>query len=187
MSASNFDLNKASKEIEKSGDGIPPLEKWNPDFCGDIDMRIARDGRWFYMGTPIGRPAMVKLFSKVLWQEENKFFLKTPVEKVGIQVEDAPFLFISVEEREGEKAKELCFTSLTDDVVVAGADHPITVNICPNTHEPSPYIDVRFGMRGLINRTVFYQLVEIAEEKMVDGRSVLVVESQGEVFELGAF
>lgn len=187
MSDSKFDLNQVSKTIEKTGGGIPPLDKWNPDFCGDIDMRIARDGKWFYMGTPIGRPAMVKLFSTVLWQEEGKHYLKTPVEKVGIQVEDAPFLFIAVEQREGEQGPELCFTSTTDDQVVAGKEHPITVEVCPDSEEPSPYIDVRFGMRGLINRTVFYQLVEMAEEKQINGRNVLVLESQGEHFELGEY
>lgn len=185
MTDNKFDLAQASKEIEKAGDGIPPLEKWDPDFCGDIDMRIARDGKWFYMGTPIGRPAMVKLFSKVLWLEEGKHYLKTPVEKVGIQVDDAPFLFVSVDQQDGEHGPELVFTSTTDDHVIVGKAHPITVEVCPETQEPSPYIDVRFGMRGLINRTVFYQLVEMAEERQINGRNVLVVESQGERFELG--
>ncbi|MFY0677810.1 MAG: DUF1285 domain-containing protein [Neptuniibacter sp.] len=150
-------------------------------------MRIARDGRWFYMGTPIGRPAMVKLFSGVLWQEEGKHYLKTPVEKVGIQVDDAPFLFVSVDQQDGEHGPELVFTSTADDQIVAGKKHPITVEVCPDTEEPSPYIDVRFGMRGLINRTVFYQLVEMAEEKKSNGRRVLTLESQGETFELGSF
>ena len=187
LTDNNFDLAQASKTIEKAGEGVPPLEKWNPEFCGDIDMRIARDGRWFYMGTPIGRPAMVKLFSKVLWHEQGKYFLKTPVEKVGIQVDDAPFLLVSVDQQEGEYGSELVFTSTTDDQVIAGKSHPIIVEVCPNTQEPSPYIDVRFGMRGLINRTVFYQLVELAEEKEINGRSVLTLESQGKTFELGSF
>ncbi|MGI1668775.1 MAG: DUF1285 domain-containing protein [Neptuniibacter sp.] len=187
MTHSKFDLNQASKAIEKAGSGIPPLEKWNPEFCGDIDMRIARDGRWFYMGTPIGRPAMVKLFSGVLWQEEGKHYLKTPVEKVGIQVDDAPFLFVSVDQQDGEHGPELVFTSTTDDRVIAGKEHPISVEVCSDTEEPSPYIEVRFGMRGLINRTVFYQLVEMAEEKKSNGRRVLTLESQGETFELGSF
>lgn len=185
MTHSKFDLNQASNAIAKAGSGLPPLEQWNPEFCGDIDMRIARDGKWFYMGTPIGRPAMVKLFSKVLWLEEGKYYLKTPVEKVGIQVDDAPFLFVSVDQQEGEFGPELVFTSTTDDQVIAGKEHTITVEVCPETQEPSPYIDVRFGMRGLINRTVFYQLVEMAEERQINGRNVLVVESQNERFELG--
>lgn len=187
MTDKNFDLAQASKEIEKAGDGIPPLEKWEPNFCGDIDMRIARDGKWFYMGTPIGRPAMVKLFSKVLWLEEGKYYLKTPVEKVGIQVDDVPFMFVSVKQQAGEYGPELVFTSTTDDQVIAGKDHSITVEVCPDTQEPSPYIDVRFGMRGLINRTVFYQLVELAKERHAGGRNVLYVSSRGENFELGEF
>jgi len=182
-----FDLAAASKQIEQgSGDGLPPLEKWNPEFCGDIDMRIARDGSWFYNGTPIGRPAMVKLFSRVLWQEEGKYFLKTPVEKVGIQVDDAPFLMISVEQREGEQGPELVFSSKTDDQVVAGAEHPIRVEVDPDSGEPSPYIGVRFGMEGLIGRSLFYQLVEMAEEREHQGKRHLMLQSQGSWFSLGA-
>lgn len=186
MTERGFDLAAASKQIEQgSGEGIPPLEKWNPDFCGDIDMRIARDGSWYYNGTPIGRPAMVKMFSRVLWQEEGRFFLKTPVEKVGIEVEDAPFLFISVEQREGESGRELLFRSKTDDVVVAGPVHPLRVEVDAHSGEPSPYLMVRFGMEGLIGRSLFYQLVEMAEEREVEGVSHLMLQSQGEWFSLG--
>ena len=186
MTERGFDLAAASKQIEQgSGEGIPPLEKWNPEFCGDIDMRIARDGSWFYNGTPIGRPAMVKMFSRVLWQEAGQFFLKTPVEKVGIQVDDAPFLFIAVESRQGEQGPELVFSSKTDDVVVAGPDHPLRVEVDPDSEEPSPYLAVRFGMEGLIGRSVFYQLVELAEERVLDGVPHLMLQSQGEWFSLG--
>jgi len=181
-----FDLTAASKDIQAQGEQLPPLEKWNPEFCGDIDMHIKRDGSWFYNGTPIGRPAMVKLFSRVLWQEEGKYFLKTPVEKVGIEVDDVPFLMIAVEQREGEQGIELVFTSKTDDVVIAGAEHPIRVEHCADTGEPSPYIAVRFGMEGLIARNVFYELVELAEEREIDGAAHLVIESQGELFSLGS-
>lgn len=186
MSRQDFDLTAASKAIEAGGEQLPPLEKWNPEFCGDIDMRIARDGTWFYMGTPIGRAAMVKLFSRVLWREDDKFFLKTPVEKVGIQVDDAPFLFTSVEQQEGPNGPVLVFTSKTDDVVVAGAEHPIRVEHCEQTGEPSPYLDVRFGMEGLISRNVFYELVELAQEKDIDGSAHLVISSDGETFSLGS-
>lgn len=185
MTEQPFDLTQVSKTIEKAGGGIPPLDKWNPDFCGDIDMRIARDGRWYYMGTPIGRLAMVKLFSTVLWFEDDKYFLKTPVEKVGIQVDDAPFLFTEVSQRMGEQGVELCFTSTTDDEVILGKDHRLWVDLCPETGEPSPYIDVRFGMKGLIHRNVFYQLVEMAETVESDRESRLMIESQGVQFMLG--
>lgn len=186
MTKKGFDLTAVSKNIQEQGDQLPPLEKWNPEFCGDIEMRIARDGTWFYGGTPIGRPAMVKLFSRVLWMEDGQYFLKTPVEKVGIDVDDVPFLFVSVEQREGEQGPELVFTSKTDDVVVAGETYPIRVEHCDQTGEPSPYIAVRFGMEGLIARNVFYELVELADEREIDGEQHLVIESQGKVFSLGS-
>lgn len=185
MSQAGFDLSKASKTIEESGEGIPPLDKWNPDFCGDIDMRIARDGKWFYQGTIIGRPAMVKLFSRVLWLEEGKHYLKTPVEKVGIEVEDAPFLMTELHVQDGDKGPEYQFVSTTGDKVVIGKEHSFWVEECGETSEPSPYVDVRFGMKGLIHRNVFYQLVELAVEKEIDGKLMLVIESQGETFILG--
>ncbi|WP_286237488.1 DUF1285 domain-containing protein [Neptuniibacter halophilus] len=186
MSKQGFDLGKASQAISQTGEGIPPLEKWNPDFCGDIDMRIARDGRWFYMGTPIGRQAMVNLFSRVLWLEEGRYFLKTPVEKVGIEVEDAPFLFTQLEQAEGESGPELIFVSTTGDRITAGPEQRLWVETCPQSGEPSPYLEVRFGMKGLIHRNLFYQLVEMAEPCAVDGREVLAIESCGERFILGA-
>ncbi|MGB0468135.1 MAG: DUF1285 domain-containing protein [Pontibacterium sp.] len=165
---------------------MPPLPKWNPEFCGDIDMRIARDGTWFYNGTPIGRPAMVKLFSTVLWKEEGKYFLKTPVEKVGIQVDDTPFLFVHLEQREGDLGPELVFTSKTGDTVVAGNDHAIRVDYRDESGEPSPYIAVRYGMEGLIARHLFYELVNLAKEQSREGKTHLVVESQGVIFSLGS-
>lgn len=185
MTNSSFDLMATNKMLKKMDNDIPDLEQWNPEFCGDIDMRIARDGRWFYMGTPIGRPEMVKLFSRVLWQEDGKYFLKTPVEKVGIKVDDAPFLIISVEQQHTENGSELCFTTLTQDRIIANKDHPIWVNICPETGEPSPYIKVRFGMAGLINRNVFYELVDMAELQNIDGQDSLVIKSGKQQFKLG--
>jgi hypothetical protein len=186
VSKRGFDLTEVSKTLSGQVDSLPPLERWNPEFCGDIDMRIARDGTWFYNGTPIGREAMVKMFSRILWQEEGKFFLKTPVEKVGIQVDDAPFLFVHLEQREGDKGTELVFTSKTGDVVVAGAEHPFRVLYRDGSDEPSPYIAVRFGMEGLIARNLFYELVELAETAEIDGRTHLVIHSAGERFSLGA-
>lgn len=181
-----FDLTAVSKQIaEHQGAQIPPVDRWNPDFCGDIDMKICRDGRWFYMGTPIGRQKMVNLFSRVLWREDGKYFLKTPVEKVGIEVEDAPFLFVQVEQREGEQGAELVFTSITEDQVVASAEHPLSVKIDDASGEPSPYLDVRFGMQGLINRNVFYQLVEMAELEQREDGEHLVIQSGGQRFSLG--
>ena len=169
----------------KGQEGIPPLEQWNPEFCGDIEMRIARDGRWYYQGSPIGREAMVKMFARVLWKEDDQYFLKTPVEKVGIQVDDVPFQVVGVEHEQGEKGAELVFTTSTGDRVRADAEHPIRVEVDPDTGEPSPYLMIRFGMEGRIGRNLFYQLVELA--RMVERPDVteLVVDSAGETFSLG--
>ncbi len=186
LTENKFDLAEASRAIKESGSGIPPVDKWNPDFCGDIDMRIARDGRWFYMGTPIGRPAMVKLFSSVLWLEDGKHYLKTPVEKIGIQVDDAPFLFTAMEVRESELGPALCFTSSTGDEVILGEEHSLWVEQSDETGEPSPYIDVRFGMKGLIHRNVFYELAAMANEIEVAGELTLVINSEGKAFTLGS-
>jgi hypothetical protein len=141
--------------------GLPPVHLWNPDFCGDLDMRIARDGTWFYLGTPIGRPELVKLFSSILKKEDGKYFLVTPVEKVGITVDDAPFLAVDFEAEGEGRDQVLTFTTKTGDVAVAGPDHPIRVVRNPETGEPSPYVLVRTNLEALIDRKSFYRLVEL--------------------------
>ncbi|TRO17314.1 DUF1285 domain-containing protein [Ectopseudomonas mendocina] len=167
------------------GKGLPPVQLWNPDFCGDIDMRIARDGTWYYQGTPIGRKPMVRLFSTIIRRDGDDYFLITPVEKVGIQVEDAPFVAVTLQvEGEGE-AQVLRFTSNVEDEVVAGGEHPIRVAIDPVTFEPSPYILVRRNLEALIHRNVFYQLVELAVEREIDGEPWLGVWSCGEFYPIG--
>ncbi|KEJ97188.1 hypothetical protein SAMN05444149_104340 [Pseudosulfitobacter pseudonitzschiae] len=141
--------------------GLPPVDKWNPAFCGDLDMQIKRDGTWFYQGTPIGRPGLVKLFASILKREGDDYFLVTPVEKVGITVEDAPFLAIDFE-AEGEGTDQvLTFVTKTDDVTVAGPDAPIRVERDPETGEPSPYVLVRRNLEALIDRKSFYRLVDV--------------------------
>mgnify|MGYP005992269329 CR=1 FL=1 len=181
-----FDFTEMSRNIDKiAGKGGPPVDKWNPDMCGDIDMRILRDGTWLYEGTPIGRQAMVTLFASVLWKEGNDYFLKTPVEKVGIKVDDVPFHFIHVEKVAHERGEALCFISRTGDRVIASQEHPIRVETDPVTGEPSPYLYVRFGMEGLISRAVFYDLVEQSHEEMIDGVAHLVINSAGETIVLG--
>jgi hypothetical protein len=137
------------------------LEKWNPPFCGDLDMHIKRDGTWFYEGTPIGRPELVKLFSTILWREGDKYFLVTPVEKVGITVEDAPFVAVDFEaEGEGD-AQKLSFSSNVGDTAVAGPSNPIRVERDPETGEPAPYVLIRRNLEALIDRKSFYRLVEL--------------------------
>ena len=141
------------------------MHLWNPDFCGDIDMRIARDGTWFYEGTPIGRPGLVRLFSTILKMEDGKYFLVTPVEKVGITVDDAPFVAIDVNWIGEGETQNLTFETNVDDTVVAGPENPIRVVRDPETGEPSPYVMVRAGLEALIDRKSFYRLVEIGTHK----------------------
>ncbi len=149
--------------------GLPPVHLWNPPFCGDLDMRIARDGTWFYLGTPIGRPALVRLFSTILKREGDAYFLVTPVEKVGIRVDDAPFLAVDYT-RSGEGADQsLTFTTLTGDETTAGPDRPIRLARDPATGEPAPYVLVRANLEALIDRKSFYRLIDLCVEEVVAG------------------
>ena len=158
--------------------GIPPVEKWNPPFCGDLDMRIARDGTWFYLGTPIGRAPLVKLFSSILRKDGDDYFLVTPVEKVGIKVEDAPFVAVDFEVTEAG----LDFVTQVGDRMVAGPDHPIRVARDPETGEPSPYVLVRRNLEALIDRKSFYRLVDLGEVAEHDGAEWFGVRSGGVFF-----
>lgn len=162
--------------------GLPPVEKWNPPFCGDIDMRIARDGTWFYQGTPIGRPALVRLFSTILWREGDRYFLVTPVEKVGITVDDAPFLAVDCTAEGQGRDQRLRFVTLTGDTVEAGPDHPIRVERDAETGEPSPYVLVRRNLEALIDRKTFYRLVELGGHAEHEGRSWFGLWSGGAFF-----
>ena len=164
------------------GKGLPPVHKWKPEFCGDIDMEIRRDGSWYYMGTPITRPAMVKLFSTILRHDEDgKYYLVTPVEKVGIRVEDRPFVAVELQ-REGEgQAQTLHFRTNLDEYVTMDGGHPLRVEFDPQTGEPSPYLLVRDRLEALISRPVYYELAGLAEER--DG--VFGLWSSGEFFVLG--
>lgn len=169
-------------QIPSSAKGLPPVHLWNPDFCGDIDMRIARDGTWFYMGTPIGRKPMVKLFSTIIRRDGDDYFLITPVEKVGITVDDAPFVAtLLTVEGEGE-TQVLRFTNNVEDQFIADKEHPIRVTFDEQTQEPAPYVLVRSNLEALIHRNVFYQLVELAVERIIEGKAWLGVWSSGEFF-----
>ncbi len=151
----------ASARAAKKGKGLPPVHKWNPPFCGDLDMRIARDGTWFYLGTPIGRFELVRLFSSILRKDGDDYFLLTPVEKVGITVDDAPFVAVDFTAEGSGEAQVLTFHTHVGDTAVAGPDHPIRVTRDPETGEPSPYVLVRANLEALIDRKSFYRLVEI--------------------------
>jgi len=155
-------------------------------FEGDIDMRIARDGTWYYQGTPIKRDRLVRLFASVLMRDEaGDYFLKTPVEKARIEVEDAPFLAVEMN-REGEgRDQRLTFRSNLDETAVAGPDHPLRVAQDPETGEPSPYVEIRDGLEALLTRAVYYELAELAEPSD-DDPDCLGVWSGGVFFPLGA-
>ena len=160
--------------------GLPPVDKWDPPFCGDIDMRIAVDGTWHYQKTPIGRPALVKLFASVLKREGEKYFLVTPVEKVGVAVEDAPFLAVEMSV-DWKKQQALTFRTNVDDVVAAGPGHVLRFE-----QEASgglrPYLHVRRGLWAKVTRALFYDLVELGDEREVDGHSMFGIASAGEFF-----
>ena len=141
--------------------GLPPVHLWNPEFCGDLDMRIARDGTWFYLGTPIGRPELVRLFSTILKKEGDKYFLVTPVEKVGITVDDAPFVAVDFDVSGLGRDQTLTFSTNVGDAALAGPEHPIRVVRDKETGEPSPYVHIRADLEALIDRKSFYRLVEL--------------------------
>ena len=151
------------------GKGLPPVHLWNPPFCGDLDMRIARDGTWFYQGTPIGRPGLVRLFSTILRKDGDKYFLVTPVEKVGITVDDAPFVAVDFDVSGEGQQQRLTFHTNVGDSVTAGPETPLRFVRDPETGEPSPYVMVRAGLEALIDRKSFYRLVELGVEHKVDG------------------
>lgn len=173
-------LAKAARAT-KSG-GHPPVHLWNPPFCGDLDMRIMRDGTWFYLGTPIGRFELVKLFSSILRKDDDAYFLVTPVEKVGITVEDAPFVATDFEARGTGEAQELIFHTHVEDVVTAGPEHKIRIARNPKTGEPSPYVHIRAGLDALIDRKSFYRLVDLGMHKKIDGVSQFGIWSGGLFF-----
>lgn len=162
--------------------GPPPVHLWNPPFCGNIDMRIARDGTWFYQGTPIGRPALVRLFSSIIRRDGEEYFLVTPVEKVGITVDDAPFVAVDFE-REGQGEDQvLTFVTNVGDRAVAGPDHPIRVLRDPNTGEPSPYVHIRANLEALIDRKSFYRLIDLGEQQGLAEEAWFGVRSGGVFF-----
>jgi len=169
--------------------GPPPVHLWNPPFCGDIDMRIAADGTWFYQKTPIGRPALVKLFASVLKREGDKYFLVTPVEKVGIMVEDVPFLAVELKVARPEQdvlrqvpdRHVLSFRTNVDDWVDAGPGHALRFEV-EATGGLKPYLHVRRDLWAKVTRALFYDLVELGEERVVDGKPMFGVASGGEFF-----
>ena len=151
--------------------------------CGDLDMRIARDGTWYYKGSPIGRKELVCLFASVLKREaDGTYLLETPVERGRIEVEDAPFIAVEMVWRDCACGQCLSFRTNCDEVVPADAEHPIRVQLDPRTREPRPYIMIRPGLEAKINRAVFYEMVALAVTETVDGRDLMGVWSEGVFF-----
>jgi hypothetical protein len=163
------------------GRGLPPVHLWNPAHCGDIDIVIRRDGLWFHEGTPIGREALVRLFSTVLRKDPDGFHLVTPVEKMRITVEDAPFIATRVD----QVGETLRFLTNVGDEVEAGPDNAIRVEVDPVSGEPRPYLHVRRGLEARIARPVFYELVELAQERDTPAGPQLGVASNGAWFSVG--
>jgi hypothetical protein len=184
------DVLRGIAEAQAEGAGgrkLPPVEKWNPAHCGQIDMRIARDGTWFYLGTPIGRPALVRLFSTILRREDDgSYVLVTPVEKVQLKVDDVPFIAVRVDAEGEGHDQRLRFLTNVGDEVIAGPEHHLRVT-SRGVDEPQPYVHVRGRLEARLSRSVFYELVEMAEERISsDGRRELGVWSNGQYFSLGS-
>ncbi|NBV61346.1 MAG: DUF1285 domain-containing protein [Rhodobacteraceae bacterium] len=151
----------SARAAQKSGKSLPPVHLWNPPFCGDLDIRIARNGMWYYLGTPIGRPELVRLFSTILRKDGDAYFLVTPVEKVGITVEDAPFVAVDFDVTGQGAAQQLVFSTNVGDQAQAGPNHTIRVARDPDSGEPAPYILIRANLEALIDRKSFYRLVDL--------------------------
>ncbi len=162
--------------------GPPPVHLWNPPYCGDLDIRIAADGTWYYLKTPIGRPALVRLFASVIKREGDKYFLVTPVEKIGITVDDAPFLAVEMAVETQAGSRVLNFRTNVDEWVACGPEHALRFEPEPGTGGLKPYLHVRRDLWALVTRALFYDLVELGEEREVDGTRMLGVSSGGAFF-----
>ncbi|PSH69639.1 DUF1285 domain-containing protein [Phyllobacterium brassicacearum] len=165
------------------GKELPPVDKWNPDFCGDLDIEIRADGTWFYMGTPIGRQPLVRLFSTVLRKDsDGKTYLVTPVEKVGIRVEDAPFLAVELNVSGEGNSQIMTFRTNVGDVIEASADNPLRFVVDEANGGLKPYVLVRGRLEALLARPVMYELVSCGEDIAVNGENMFAVRSRGKIF-----
>ena len=168
-----------------AGRRLPPVERWDPPYCGELNLVIRRDGLWMHEGTPIGRAALVRLFSTVLRKEGDRYFLVTPAEKLGVTVEDAPFLAVLMRAEEGASGRRLVFTTNVGDEAAAGLDHPLLVR-ANAAGRKAPYIRVRADLWALVARAVWYDLVALGETRECNGEAQFGVCSEGEFFPLDA-
>jgi hypothetical protein len=164
------------------GKGPPPVHLWNPPFCGDLDIRIASDGTWFYLGTPVGRAPLVRLFASVLKREGDKYFLVTPVEKIGIVVDDAPFLAVEMRREDTTSGPRLHFRTNVDDWVSCDDAHALRFEREDGSGGLKPYLHVRRDLWAKVTRALFYDLVELGEERDVVGERMFGVASGGAFF-----
>ena len=162
--------------------GPPPVHLWNPAYCGEIDMRIGADGTWFYQGTPIGRPSLVKLFASILKREGEKYYLVTPIEKCRIAVDDAPFMAVELQIDDGATGRQLCFRTNVDEWVACGPDHPLRFEPDAATGGLKPYLHVRRDLWAKVTRAVFYDLVDLGEAREVGGTLMFGVASAGRFY-----
>jgi uncharacterized protein len=165
------------------GKGPPPVERWQPPYCGEIDMRIAADGAWFYNGTPIGRPALVKLFASILRKDPERYVLVTPVERVGIAVEDAPFIAVEMAVAGTGPGRQLAFRTNVDDLVEAGASHPLRFER-DASGGVKPYLHVRGGLWARVTRALTYDLIALGDEREIDRRPVFGLCAGHQFFEI---
>src|SRR3954454_17359932 len=176
------DLDSLTKAARRAAEGvIPPVEQWNPPFCGDIDMRIAADGTWHYLKTPIGRPALVKLFASILRKDEERYVLVTPVERVGIVVDDVPFLAVEMTVDGTGRDRTLAFRTNVGDWTTAGSDHPLRFE--PGASDGlKPYVHVRGGVWARVTRPLYYDLAALGETERIDGVDMFGIRSGGVFF-----
>jgi uncharacterized protein len=177
----DIDLSSLQKNLAEQSASVAPIDTWNPAFCGNIDMQIKHDGSWHYMGTPIGRHALVKLFAGVVKREGDAYFLVTPVEKVGIQVADSPFVIIQWQQIDGQ----LLLTSNVDDTVIVSQSHPLELLSDRCNGQLLPYVLIRRNLWARLHQNVFYQLAEIGQIHEINGERHLTVESAGQRYSLG--
>lgn len=179
------DPNTLAEQLRKPRRGLPPVNDWNPPFCGDLDLRIARDGSWHYLGSPIGRQALVRLFATVLRHDtDGDFYLVTPVEKVRIRVDDAPFVAVALEVDGEDEQRRLTFVTNVGDRVTADAAHPLRVEFTADG-EPAPYVRVRDRLDALVSRAVYFELAELGSARPAGDGLDFGVWSCGCFFPLG--